>query len=369
MSWDERLARWFAVVLPNRLSRNLPGVSDVFFDGTWTLRYPKLAALGPPMALVAGALVPFLWLRQEVAFTQSLPFMATALVLGTLSGPIGLAFVSGFIASDVIFGESLNYRGPGEFLNPLMRVLARVVPYLLLSLLAIVIPPTARRLVGRDRTKWTDAMRVGLVLAALVFLWSQATIVLIRPAFIWLVENPPVQAIATVQFGWPWLAGVALLAGAARVRFEGTAMGSIPALQHASIDIERWRRQPRMSLRKRLPIGGQIAVTAAGVILLLAGTFTHVVDAVVAGLVVALLEAWRLGLLAPRTRGPLQRIRRGPALVRAAITVAVGFALAWWLAAAFWPANTLRLTALGALVTLALGYLLLVPFEPKVGAK
>ena len=327
-------------------------------------------AFAPPIAFVAGVLVPLVWLRDELVFTESLLFMGLVVVAGIVSGPIGLALVSGYVLGDLFFGSTPHFTPNLAALQPLLTILSRVVPGLLLVLLAMVIPRTARLLAApfparTGEKSWWPAVAFGAALAVLVYLWSQATTVLIRPAFTWLDHSPEVDAIAPVQFGWPWLAVAAAAAGVARIRLEGLALEHHPRLQEAVTASARWQSRRRPSWRDRLPVPARISLVAVGLTLLLAGTYEHFLDAVTVAVVIGSLEAWRLGLFGDRARTIVERMRRAPFLMRAALTLGLGYGVSWWLAKVLWSADSLRVTALGAIITLAFAYLLVVPLDQE----
>jgi hypothetical protein len=345
-------------------------MTDVLVDGTWTLRWPKVTAWGPPIALVAGALIPLVWLREEIVFTQSLLFMILAVVIGIMSGTSALAFVSGFVLSDFFFGISVNQDRYSPVMQFVMRNLARVVPYLLLVLLAIVIPRLARRVAapvgaGTSNRGWRRAIGFGVAVAVLVFLWSQAAIILITPAFTWLRDDPIVEAIKPMQSSWPWLVAAAAAAGVVRMRLEGLTLDRHPRIRQAVIAAARWQARSRPSWRDRLPVALRIGLIAVVMTLLLAGTYVHVIDAVIVAAVVGTLEAWRLGVTGDRAHMMGRQLRRLPFLVRAGLTLVLGFLAGWWLARTFWVSDSLRATALGAVVTLVLAYLLVVPLNQR----
>jgi hypothetical protein len=345
-------------------------MTDVLVDGVWTLHWPKVTAWGPPIALAAGALIPLVWLRDEIVFTQSLLFMVMAVVIGIMSGPVALAFVSGFVLGDLFFGTSVNQDRYSPAIQFVMRNLARVVPYLLLVLLAIVIPRLARRVAapvgsGTRVRGWWQVIGFGVALAVLVYLWAEAAIILITPAFTWLRDDPLFEAIAPMQRGWPWLAAAAAAAGVIRLRLEGLTLDRNPRIHQAVIAAARWQDRSRPSWRDRLPVPLRIGLMVAGITVLLAGTYVHVVDAVIVATVVWGLEAWRLGVLGVRAQTLGRQIRRLPFLVRAGLTLVLGFLAGWWLARVFWVSDSLRATGLGAVITLVLGYLLVVPLNQR----
>src|SRR5207247_1743410 len=97
--------------------------------------------------------------------------------------------------------------------------------YLLLAVLLVVIPTTARELARASlpRIRALAGLRLPLevvlaaaLLAALTYAWTQSAPILIRPAYTWRGSLPSIDAIQPVQAtGW-FLVFLAVLVGGAR---------------------------------------------------------------------------------------------------------------------------------------------------------
>jgi len=247
------------------------------------------------------------------------------------------------------------------------QVAADIVSYLLMGVAVVLIPHAARRLAAELSSKIRDdyfqeASQVSLsaiAAALLVFLWCQATIVLIRPVFTWVGSSPTTEAVKHVQRQWFVL--IAVAAGALMLR----AVGELIAHRSSgwplasSLQERRWSAPERRgAVWMKLPVVIRIVVAAAAVTLLLAGTYVSWFDAGLVFLAVIALKAWRSGLLGGVPRSWLALVSKIPALVRFAIAPLLGFAAAWAVIALFWRAGSLRPVMFGAFFTVILFHLL-----------
>jgi hypothetical protein len=165
----------------------------------------------------------------DYLYTESVVFMLAALLLGMASPAAGLLLVLIHLVFDLVVAI-----GQGQ-LEPLLPALAgRLVSVWVLWLLAVAIPLMARSIPGTTLASGQPAdprLRrllalgaAGVTAGVLIFIWTQAVPLLVRPAFIWATRsNPTYEAVAPVQEN-PWafvVVGIAavLLVSLVRLRF------------------------------------------------------------------------------------------------------------------------------------------------------
>lgn len=355
--------RWY-VAIPFALDPISPKAADAFSDGTWTAAWRSAGALLPPIAFALGFVAPLVWPGMTQVFSESLLFLAIMIAIAFFSGTAGVMLLLGYVCGDIAHDLfSRNVYGP----YIVRQVAADIVSYLLMGVAVVLIPHAARRLAAELSSKIRDdyfqeASQVSLsaiAAALLVFLWCQATIVLIRPVFTWVGSSPTTEAVKHVQRQWFVL--IAVAAGALMLR----AVGELIAHRSSgwplasSLQERRWSAPERRgAVWMKLPVVIRIVVAAAAVTLLLAGTYVSWFDAGLVFLAVIALKAWRSGLLGGVPRSWLALVSKIPALVRFAIAPLLGFAAAWAVIALFWRAGSLRPVMFGAFFTVILFHLL-----------
>jgi hypothetical protein len=367
----EQLSQFWSVWLPNRVDPWSPQLADALSDGAWTAAWPAVTAFAPLLALVLGGLAPSSWAGIEYIYTESLLFMALIIAGAILSGPIGVMLFLGYVVVDFFSGKA-----PQEpFFLGQSGALSRsgggqLISYLLLVIPALRTPLLARRMVEglmlRLPRSITEAVsiRAGLyatTCALFSFLWCQAMIVLIRPVFTWYGGTPTIQAIEPVQNRWGWLVVIAIMAATTRIVLEEVIVRrSARAHIIEELQRQRWASPERRSAQwRRLPIIARVGVTAVMTTLILAGTYTNWLDALLVLAVTIALGAWRTGLI--KAMVPWERrIGHVPALVRFTAAPLIGYLLANQALDLAWfnGAETLRPVFLSALFTLVVYYLL-----------
>lgn len=360
----DRLNRRWYVSIPVALDPLSPKAADAFSDGTWLAAWRSISALLPPIAFVFGAVAPIVWPGMTEVFSESIVFLAVMIALAFLSGPSAVMLLLGYASGDI--GHDLFSRHIYAPYIP-RQIAADVVSYLLMGVALVLIPHAARRLATELSSKIRDdhfqeAAQVSLsaiAAALLVFLWCQATIVLIRPVFTWIGTSPTTEAVKHVQRQWIVLVAVAV--GTLMLR----AIGELLAHQSAgwvfanSLQEQRWAApQRRGAVWMKMPVAIRIVIAAAAVTLLLAGTYVTWFDAGLVFLAVIVLKAWAYGLLGGVPRPWIAAVSTIPALVRFAIAPLLGFAAAWAVIAVFWGTGSLRPVMFGAFFTVIFFHLL-----------
>lgn len=358
----EPLARLWSVQLPRWLDPWAPQLADAFADGTWTAGWRRVAGIAPFAALAIGLFAPFTWPGIHYVYSESLYFMALAIVGAILSGPVGVMLCLGFV-----LGDLLADLGRGFYASSPLRVGgSQLISYLLLAILSIRVPQVARRLTEGVPLPADPAVRLAIraclypvASGLLVYLWCQAMVVLIRPVFTWVGDWPTVAAISQVQVRWYWLVGAAALASAARIVLEGmTAVNTHRAQVVPDLQQERWgdvRRRGELS--RRLPALVRIGLLSATITLLLSGIYESWLDPLIVMLVTGGLGVWRAGLIGLVPLVWVKATNKVPALVRFVAALLVGLLVAHPVLHRMWGTG-FRSVLLAGLVCLAAFYLL-----------
>ena len=370
---EHNLSQLWSVRVPRWLDPWAPQLADAFADGAWTAAWRSVAAYAPLGAAVVGFLTPMIWPGIRHVYSESLLFMMLVIAGAILSGPVGAMLLFGYVVGDLLggtparsyFGSSVEY-----FLR---RGGSQLISYLLLAIPAVLVPLLARRMarqVPLDRLPSDPTIRLGaragLYAAgcgALVYLWCQAMIVLIRPVFTWLGSQPTVEAIRYVQVWWDWLVTVGMLAAVARVMLEEVIARRAPRMAVVA-ELQRQRgmgNARRGEFRRRLPSAARIAIASLVVTLLLAGTYVSWTDALIVMVASVFLSAWHARLIGILPPGWATVMHKVPALLRLAAAPLVGYVLANIVIGIFWRTQSFRPVMLGALLTLVVFYLFFPP--------
>ncbi|HXF82148.1 MAG TPA: hypothetical protein VNN19_05295 [bacterium] len=372
------MERFWHVVMPRWLQPWAPRAADAVADGAWTAGWPWVGAAAP----VAGILIGVLFARSDALrtahiYTVSLGFLAVMVVLAVLDGAVAVAAMGAFIVLDVITAWS-GLRGSfrSAFLHlPWIAQAVRLygsmlVGYLLLSMLTVRAPLFARRVVDEApidrvvRPQAAAAVRAvlyGAVCGALVWVWCQAMIVLIRPAFTWLKDSPYVAAILPVQTRWPLLVALAAVAGVGRILLEEIALSRAPRRDLVRrLTAERSHDAAALPL---LPVTARVTLQAVVATLLLAGAFTTALDGLIVFVLTGLLAAWAYGVAGRPALVWAGIVQRVPAVVRLIAALALGYWFAGNIVARLWATQTFRPVLFGGLAVMTVFYLLF----PQIG--
>ncbi|MGH2427463.1 MAG: hypothetical protein ACRDGV_01060 [Candidatus Limnocylindria bacterium] len=380
------------MIIPRRIEAWAPRLADAFADGAWMAIWPRVAAYAPIAGLVIGfgvaVLLPLVPLDfpdpgTPRVWSELLPFMMLVVAAGILLGTAGIGLLAGVVVGDLMrlligamVGSWAEWHRLGD--NPLVAILmvagSALITYLLLAIPAVTLPMIARAFAERaplsriTSPRARAAARVGInVLAAglLIFFWTRAVVVLIRPVFTWRSGSPIVEAISPVQFQWEWLVGTAVLAVFVRVGLQELAVRrSSRARRIAALREERWEDASPGAFWDRVGPIPLIALVAATVTLLLAGTYEDLIDPILVFAIAVLVGAWRAGLVRPAT-GWAQAVERLPALGRLVLAGVVGYALARIVAELFWATGSLRTVLVGILLIVAV-FVILFPTPAAV---
>jgi hypothetical protein len=231
-----------------RLSRTL---AAILADGSYLTRWPAVAGLAPPLAVLWGVLLSQTRSAGEETYTYSVLGLTVAVAIAGFGAALGAYLVVAYAVCDFFFFQH-------QLLSITLRP-AQLLSYVVLALVAVLAPVSAkiirRRTLARpERLRRAgpivDAVLAAMISGGLVFLWTEAAAVLIRPIYVWTEAGAPTdEAIHPLQqFGWVVALAAAGVA-AARVRLEAEG-GSVPVAVVSA-------------LRRSVPRGRQPAALAA----------------------------------------------------------------------------------------------------------
>ena len=348
--------RFWYVTVPVRLDPIAPAAADAFGDGAWLAGWRGVAAILPVAAFVLGLAAPIAWPGMPHVFSESIVFLALMLALALLSGTAGAMLLIGYACGDVV-SDAFIHR-PYEAVVA-QQIAGDFVTWMLMGVGVVVLPQAARRMASELSAKVKDAyigeaMQTSLsaiAAALLTYLWCQATIVLIRPAFTWTKNTPTVEAIRPVQNGWPVLVVAAVVAVLVRAVSEFVAKRGASWSHVNALYADRWQNPERRGAWwSKVPQPVRIVIASLAVTLLLAGTYVRWFDAVLVFIAMTALKAFRAyAKLPPAWSKSVSFI---PALLRFAIAALLGFAMAWPMMKVFWQIGSLRFVLFGAFATL-----------------
>lgn len=360
---ETRFTQLWSVRVPLLLDPWAPQVADAFADGVWTMRWRRVASFGPLAAFAIGLLFPLLWPWMRDVYSESLLFLILIVAASLFSGPLGVMLYAGYMLGDSVNG-SPGYSSGG--LGAIRQLGGMVITWMLLAIPVVIIPQLGRRMSDEITTRLPEesALRLparvtlhGGAAGLLVFLWCQAMIVLIRPVFTWAGSQPTTEAVMQVQTRWGWIAACAVVAAVARLLLEHrTRRLAGPSI--ALLEQERWSNPAKRAVHwRRMPLVVRVGAAAIVVALVLAGTYSSVLDAIVVFAVIAALKAWRAGLFGSLPQWWTAAIVKVPILVRFILAPLIGFVLASALLRIFWRFGSLRPVMAGALLTLVIFHL------------
>lgn len=294
----------------------------ILSDGAYLRSWPGPALAVPVAAFLTGAVVGRI--HPEETFTAALWVMGPMVVAAGLGAALGWWTWLGYVLVDFFLFPHLSF-GDQELLGRA----GLLATYLLLATLLVVIPVSVRTLVraSTPRVRALAGMRPvvqivtsGVFNAALVYFWTQAAPILVRPAYTWAGGLPTNEAIQPVQAtGW-FLVFLAAMVGLARPVLQLAGERALPA-DAAALPPPRARHPWWVR-----SIGAAVA-QAALTVLLLSGALETWFDAIVAWVALtAVLAGQRL--LGSRLSGYVAIVTRVPLVVRLAVAAALSFLLA-----------------------------------------
>jgi hypothetical protein len=282
----ERFAGLWWVRLPSRGRQLSALLGTALTDGLYLLQWPPLAASLPPVALAGGLLFGAFHFGARETFTQSLMFMALVTGAAVGSAQLGLLAWAGYAVADLLLyrhPDASRYAFPESAVRILVPLLSS---YALLFLLAVWIPVVclaARRALPlhdqpRAARMIKDVLLNASLAAGLVYLWTLAAPVLIRPLFTWRGQSPPVAAISSLQeTGWV-LVAVAAVVGGTRGFLEYLASGSLVVESSRRLVVSFAAAAPRRLSSRRVPAVVRATLLALTLTVFVAGIIPALVD-------------------------------------------------------------------------------------------
>ncbi|MDR6226827.1 hypothetical protein [Desmospora profundinema] len=367
----KRLVRFEWVDLPLRSRHLTPGLPVILTDGLFLTAWPWVAAVLPLLAFFSG--LGFGWGQwgYEQAWTESMILMMVAAVFGILSARLGIGFLFGFILGDFFLARPEwividPWTGETSVWEPLLQIrLPLLLSYGLLAFLTVHVavwtksllsqltpPPT----LSREISRWWAFIGHGALTWTLVYFWSQAVPILIRPIFTWSGDDPPASAMEPLQEHGGWLLLIAVTVSILRIYLQGlTASQQEKSIRMDEMEHLLAAAPPVVPWTLRLPRVVRTLASTAWITLLLAGLYYSYWDAVGLGLFILLLQAARHGLI----RIPLGDWPRWMERIPLLFRLVIGFVLiqgfsqqvlqeAWYWTDNFRP--VLLLTALSFLI-------------------
>ncbi|MGH7824992.1 MAG: hypothetical protein ACREQ7_07425 [Candidatus Binatia bacterium] len=343
------LARIWWLRLPLVARRLSAQLALTLLDGFYLVAWPRMAALLPPVAFVTGLLIGWQYggitveiVRKPTVFTQSLAIMGTAAALGVMSAQLGALFLAGFAFGDFFLAHPSLFPSPGRTFEEIVMLSDRtfggrisylirariplLIEYGVLGLLAVSIPLMTKALVsqlslpsrvGRNVRFAVAVLGHGALTAVLVYFWAQIAVILIRPVFTWMGDQPTVAAVQPLQSHGHFLVLIAVTASLARMCLQG--------LTAFRLDLGKRLdnfQQDLASASPVLPAADQVnpwviaALRTLWATLLLSGLLTNWPDALMLGTVILFVQTARSGLIQLPIAPWRSFVQRIPVLLR-----------------------------------------------------
>lgn len=221
--------------LPRFASRRSRVLSSAFADGGYLVAWPAVAAYGPLLALVLGAVLSYFRGPYEETFTFSMFGMALMFIISSFGAALGVYLTIGYGGADFLH-YVYSHAFQGSAVDIVLQAGSLLLSYLLLAMLLVFVPLVSQGLC-RDTLRPVDrflkgkSFRVPALLAfefivfasvqaGLVYAWIQNVPTLIRPVYTWRGLQPPSEAMSPLQkSGWI-LVMLAVIFAFLRVVFE-----------------------------------------------------------------------------------------------------------------------------------------------------
>lgn len=340
MTMMRRMARWWWLRLPLGVRRVSVTATGAMVDGYYLMSWPRIAAILSPAALVAGLLVGWQTWGFETVMFESLTLVVIALVIGSASAHLGLLFSVGFAVGNFFLHhntlEPRVFAGGGLFNEGLAGHFLRfrlslIIAYVLLALLAVVLPLLSKSLTAElsPPMRYSRGSRVAAAVAthaflsgAYVYLWSQSYPLVIRPVFEWTRALPPVSAIAPIQTNGTLLFLIAAVASIARILVQGQLASRPLPRARQDVYVDEIRSAERVvSWFERTSPWLRSAAGAGFATLMMAGVYENWIDALIIGIPVFVLNLIGTGAI------PVSLERWSALVNRVPLAVRLGFGL------------------------------------------
>lgn len=323
--------------------------------------FRRAGAYLPPAAFLVGMVLSLVRPREEVVYTQSLLLVAVAVVVAGFGGQLGGQFLLGYVISDLVRGSDLEYYLDRGLLYGFLRVrVPQILSYIWLGTLTVTAPFLAvglRRITLRSLPErvaanvWVRGALQGFLYGALVYAWSQAIPLLIRPIFVWTRGVPPVSAAYYMQAYEHLLVTLGVASGMVRAYLEHR-VAQVSRIGDSSTavlwPVPPWAKWPPVV---QIVAGGALSV------FLLAGMILSWWEAL---LFLVLFSGFQWVRSALQLPGPWRSvIERVPLVLRLGAALWLGGYLSKWaLSDSWYRTNTFQPVMIGVVVSLVVFYLL-----------
>ncbi|MBW4625526.1 MAG: hypothetical protein KME49_08480 [Brasilonema octagenarum HA4186-MV1] len=366
--------------LPISVSRFSPMLAVILTDGFYLTAWRKVSAFGPPLCLLLGFLIGWFHFAPGNTFTFAIWVMALMLAISSFGAGLGAWLWLGYSLGDFILFPHLQN---SDWLNFNVWIYLRIpliLSYILLGILLVSIPLTSkglRRLTlpgleeklpeltltqRRIMTGIAAVIQAGLM-AALVYVWTQAVPTLIRPVYTWQGNQPPVEAIQPLQTSGQILVVVAAILGIIRV-----------VIEYESLNNPSVKRQPgvlqgvltkKASLRP-FPVLIAVPIKAAFSTFMLSGILTGWQDAIIVGVLLLLAMLLRESVLIRLDTRWINQICRVPLLLRIVVAFGINYFLAVKIVEVMWNSTS---TFLPIVISTILSFVVFALLIPNAGSQ
>lgn len=356
------------VRIPGALARVSRLFSTISMDGAYLRAWPLVATVAPVLCLVFGFLTGWLHFSDGIVYTQTIGVMALFVLASGLGAGLGLWLLVGYVLGDfLLFGHRHPYDS-SIFTGVVVMRLSLVIVYVLLAKLVCLVPLVSRglrqQLVGGLKLEApvstiVTAVVQGLLQAALVWVWVQATPTLIRPVFTWVEGTPPVDAMRPLQQEGLWLVALGFLLGVARAILESLPAAK-RALQANRVAVARSLQAHQSPVPIRLPFWFPAIIRALFATFMMSGIIQTWFEAI--SFFILLLGAQLLrGVIATQAWAFVQFINRVPIILRIMAGALVSYLVASQVIPAYWGGGGTFLPVLMTAASSMIVFSLLLP--------
>lgn len=366
--------------LPRSVSRFSTMLAVILTDGFYLTAWRKVSAFAPPLSLLLGFLIGWLHFAPGNTFTFSIWVMALMLAISSFAAGLGAWLWLGYALGDFILFPHLQN---SDWLNLNAWIYVRIpliLSYILLGILLVSIPLTSkglRRLTlpgleeklpeltltqRRIMTGIAAVIQAGLM-AALVYVWTQAAPTLIRPVYTWQGNQPPVAAIQPLQVNSQILVVVAAILGVIRIVIEYQSLNNPSVKKRASV-LQQVLTERASS--RPFPVWIAVPIKAAFSTFMLSGILTGWQDAIIVGVLLLLAMLLRESVLIRLDTRWINQICRVPLLLRIVVAFAINYFLAVKIVEVMWNSTS---TFLPIVISTILSFVVFALLIPNAGSQ
>jgi hypothetical protein len=265
---------------PAAAGRVWPTAAYALADGSYLLRWPRLAVAIPAAGVILGMVLGAA--HAGPIYSYSFAVTAAMVAAAGFGGGVGFWVLSGFIVADLMFSDRSSLPGFASF-TAVPRLAQGIIPlamsYLLLALLLVLVPlagsgfavVTSAALRGANAASAVLAasfVYVGAV-AGLTYAWAQAMPFMIRPLWSFTGNTPDTAAVQPIQGNTAGLCAIAAAAaigrclliriGAGTSRWPPLAPPGMPRAGGRSQGVRAVTAVPFQALFLTLLLGGLIS--------------------------------------------------------------------------------------------------------------